>query len=157
MSGSPAWTSGTGRRNPRSTWLWNRQGLSAEAPQDRGKQILLLRRLTQAFTLGTGAKQWHHRSLGQTYLWVFESLLRRQQSAVVYCGGKDTGGRCTREYSSAWILLELAILAPRPDSTQQPTGSNAGTPQAKPPPRLEHCPTHQQTGCLKSSWANSCQ
>ena len=42
MSGSPAWRSGTGRRNPSSTWLWNRQGLSAEAPQDWGKQILLL-------------------------------------------------------------------------------------------------------------------
>ena len=32
-------------------------------------------------------------SLGQTYLWVLEGLLRRWGSAVAYCQGKDTGGR----------------------------------------------------------------
>ena len=105
--------------------------------------------------LGPWAKQWLHRSLGQTYLWVLEALLGRRGSAVAHCRGKDTGGRDAMQFSSEWAPLVVTILALRPGPTQQPEGSSAGTPQAKQPTAWEHRPTHQQTGCLKLSWTHS--
>ena len=89
------------------------------------------------------------------------SLLKRQQPSFKslfrdrFSGGKDTGGRGSREYWSAWALPEVPILAPRSNPTQQPTGSRAGMPQTKQPERQEHSPTHQQTRCLKLYWAHS--
>ena len=38
-----------------------------------------------------------------------------------------------RESWSTWALPGVVILAPRPGPTQQPVGSSAGMPQAKPP------------------------
>ena len=92
---------------------------------------------------------------GQTYLQDLEGLLGREGLAVAHCRNKDTGGRGPREYSSAWALLEVTTVAPRTGPTQQPAGSSAGTPQAKKTTGWEHSLTHQQTGCLKSSWAHS--
>ena len=67
-------------------------------------------------------KQWLHKYLSQAYLWVLEGFLGRKGLAVTLCGGKDTGGRGPREYSSVWALPEVTILAPRPP-IQQPAGS----------------------------------
>ena len=101
-------------------------------------------------------KQWHHTTLGQTYLLVLEGLLLRWGAAVAHGGNKDTGRDNSREYSLAWALLEAAISSPRPNLTQQPVSPSAGTPQAKQWRRRKHSHTHQQTGCLTSSWAWPC-
>ena len=77
-------------------------------------------------------------------------------AALAHCDDKDTGGSSSGEYSLVWALQEAAIFSPRPGPTQQPVGSSAGTPQAKQPTGWEHSPIHQETGCLKSSWAYSC-
>ena len=45
-------------------------------------------------------KQWRHRSPGQSYLLVLDSLFCRQGLAVVYSGDTDTGGRGPRDYFS---------------------------------------------------------
>ena len=79
----------------------------------------------------------------------------KQGLAVAHCGGKDTDGRGPRKCWLVWALSELPISAPRAGPIQQPTGSRAGTPQAKQQARQENNPTHQQTGCLNSSWAYS--
>ena len=152
MAGSSAWGSGIKRKSPQSIWLWRPVGLDFRSSTGLGETETPL---LVACALGPRAKQWLRRSLGKTYLWVLEGLLGRQGSAVIYCRGKDTGGGAPREYSSAWALLEVIILAPRPGPTQQPSGSSAGMPQAKQPTGWEHSPTHRQTGCLKSSRAHS--
>ena len=71
---------------------------------------------------------------------------------MAHCGHKGTGGSSSGKHSLAWALLEVTIFSPRPSPTQQPTGM----PQANQPTGEEHSPTHQQTGCLKSSWAHRC-
>ena len=48
-------------------------------------------------------------------------------------------------------LTEVAILALRPGCIQQPAFFSAGIPQVKQQTAWAHSPTHQQTGCLKSS------
>ena len=157
MSGSPVWGSGIGRRRPQRIWLWRPAGLEyknftglgeTEIPPLEGAH-----KVSRA--LGPRAKQWIHRSLSQTYLQVLEVLLGRQGSAMAHCGGKDTVGGGPREYSSVWILSEVAILASRPGPTQHTAGSSAGMAQAKQPTGWEHSPTHQKTGCLKLSWVTA--
>ena len=136
MSGSPAWESGIRRRSSQSIWLWRPVGLECmrsstglretETPLSEGAH-----KVSRALELRE--KKWLHRNLGQTYPWALEGLLRRHVSAVAHCGGKDTGGGVPWEYSFAWALLEVTILALRPGPTQQPASSSAGTPQAKQP------------------------
>ena len=61
-----------------------------------------------------------------------------------------------RDCVVAWTFFVIALfwnwneLAPRPGPTSQ-----APVPSAKQPTGWEHNPTHQQTGCLKTSWAHS--
>ena len=136
---------------PRASGFEGQQGLSARAPQDWGNRDSILEGCTQSLMhTGTqGKKQWLHISLGQTYPLVLERLPRKWGAAVAhFCGEKDTGGRANTEYSSAWALLEAAILTPRPGPTQQPVGSSAGTPQHKQATGWGNGPAHQQTGCL---------
>ena len=52
---------------------------------------------------------------------------------------------------------EVAIFSPKPGPTPDPIRSSTGNPQGRQPTGWEHRPTHQQTGCLKSSWAHNCQ
>ena len=101
-----------------------------------------------------GKKQWLHRSLCQTYLLVLEGLSGRQMVAVAHCRNKDIGCGGTG-YSLAWAVLDATTLMPRPSSTPQSEGGSGGISQAKQPTGQEHGPTHQQTGCLKSSWVYS--
>ena len=68
-----------------------------------------------------------------------------------HCRDKNTGGDSSGEYSLVWALLEAAIFSPTLGPTQHLLGSSAGTPQAKELTGWEHSPTHQQTGCQKSS------
>ena len=96
-----------------------------------------------------GKKQWPHKRLGQTYLLVLEGLLQRQGASVANCKDEDTDSSSSDEYSLVWACLEAAIPFPRPNPTQEPVDSRLPTEQ-------EHSPTHQQTGCLKSSWAEPC-
>lgn len=61
-------------------------------------------------------------------------------------------------HSTAWTLLVVDILAHycqdlAPLNTLYPS---AGMPQAKQLTGWGHSHTHQQTGCIKSSWAHSC-
>ena len=49
--------------------------------------------------LGSRAKQYFQGSLGQTYLWVLEGLMRRQGLAVAHCGGNNTDHGGLRKYS----------------------------------------------------------
>ena len=49
------------------------------------------------------------------------------------------------------LCSRLPFLCQDLAPTRQPEGSRAGMPQAKQPTEWEHSPTHQQTGCLKSS------
>ena len=46
-------------------------------------------------------KQGLHKNLDQTYLWVLEGLLGKQEVAVAHYGGQDIGGRDLMEYSWA--------------------------------------------------------
>ena len=146
----PSWGPDIGRRSPQSIWFWRPAGLECRSSTGLGetKTPYLEGAHKVSCALGPTAKQWLHRSLGQTYLWVLESLLGRWGSALTHCWGKDTGGGVPWEYSSSWALLEVAILPLRPGPTQLPAGSSAGTSQAKQPIGWEHSPTHQQTGCL---------
>ena len=98
-------------RAPRASGFEGQGRLSAEAPQNWGRQIIHSWRVhTRSHAhQDPGQKQWLHRSLGQTYLWVLEGLLGRQGWAMVHCGDKKTRGRGTREYSSVWVLLGVAI------------------------------------------------
>ena len=98
---------------------------------------------------GPGPKQWLHRSLSQTYLWVFVGLPWRQASAVAHCGTR------TLVVEAPWNirlheLLKATILALRPGTTQLPDGSNTGTPQAR------QQPDPSQTSYQKLSWAPGC-
>ena len=69
-------------------------GLSTGAPQDWGKQTLLLESENKfSCALGQGQRQWLHRSLGQTYLLVSKDLLEKWGPAVAHCEDKDIGGR----------------------------------------------------------------
>ena len=148
MSLSPAWGSGTETRSSQSICPWRSAGL-----EYWGKQRLHSWRAHTRFHVHqkTWTNQWLHRSLGQTYRWVLEDLLVRQKSVVAHWGGKDTGGRGSREHSSVWALPEVTILVLRTGPTQQPTGSSAGMPQAKQPTEWEHSTTHEQTGRPKPS------
>ena len=101
-----------------------------------------------------GKRQWLHRSLCQTYLLVLEGLSGRQMVAVAHRRNKDVGCGGTG-YSLVWAVLDAPTLMPRPSFTQQSKGASCGMSQAKQPMRQEHGPTHQQTGCLKSSWVYS--
>ena len=103
-----------------------------------------------------GKKQWPHKSLGQTYQLVLERLLWRWGAAMAHYRDKDDGSSSSVEYSLVWALLEVTVFSIRPGQTQQPVGSCAGKPQAKQPTGQENSTIHQQTGCLKSSWAQSC-
>ena len=133
ISDYPAWGSGIGRRSPQSIWLWRPVGLECRGSTGMGEtETLLLEGAHKvSCTLGPRPKQWLHRSLGQTFLWVLEHLLGRWESAVARCGGKDTGGRPPREYWLAWAVPEVTILAMRLGPNQQPSGSSAGMLQAK--------------------------
>ena len=91
-----------------------------------------------SYALRPSTKQWLKMVLNQTYLWVLKCLLGRQGLAIIHCGGKDTGSRGTREYSSAWAQPEVIILDPRPGPTKQPTGSSDEIPQTKQPTGWEH-------------------
>ena len=55
-------------------------------------------------------KQGLHKNLDQTYLWVLEGLLGKQEVAVAHYGGQDIGGRDLMEYSWAWAPVKAAIL-----------------------------------------------
>ena len=82
---------------PRAFGFQSWQGLSAGAPQDWGKQGLHSWRVHKvSCSLGPRAKQWLHRSLGQTYLCVLEGLLGRCWSTVAHRRGKDTGPEAPR-------------------------------------------------------------
>ena len=94
--------------------------------------------------------------LDHTYLLVLEGLLPRWEAGVAHCGEEDTDSGSSGKYSLRWALLEVAIFSPRPSPTQQPVSSSAETPQAKQSTGQEYSPTHQQTGCLTSSWAWPC-
>ena len=150
--------SGIGRRSPQSIWLWRPVRLECRSSRGLGEteNPLLESAHKVSRALGPRAKQWLHRSLGQTYLQVLKGLLRRWRSTATHHEGKDPGGRGPSEYSLAWTLLEVTILALRPGLTQQPAGSSAGMPEAKQPTGWEHSSTHQQTGCLNLSWSHSC-
>lgn len=73
---------------------------------------------------------------------------------MAHCRGKDTGGRGLRECSSARALERLLFGQTTPGPTQQSAGFNVQMPQAK-QTRWEYSPSHQQTGCLKSSFAHN--
>ena len=157
MSGYPAWGSGIGRRSPQRIWLWRPAVLEYRRSTGLGetKTSLLEGAHKISHALGPRAKQWLHRRLGQTYLWVLEGLLGRWGSAVAHCGGKETDARGPREYSLEWALPDVTTLALRPGPTQLPAASNAQTLQAQQPTGWEYSHTPQQTGCLKSFWAYS--
>ena len=148
MLGSSAWWSGIWRRSLQSMWLWRPVGLECKssARLEETETPFLEGAHKVSCELQPRAKQWLHRSLGQTYLWVLEGLLGRQGLAVAHCSGKDTGSGGPREYFSAWVSLlpEVAILVLRPGPTQQPAGSSAWTPRTKQPTRWEYSPTHWQ-------------
>ena len=143
-----------GGRTPRECGFEGQWGLTAAISW--GNRNATLRGHTQGlmYTRNQRKKQWPHKSLGQTYLLVLEGLL--QSWKVDYCGDGDIGsgdpGKCSLRYA----LFETTIFSSRPGPAQQRVGSSAITPQAKQPTGWEHSPIHQQTGCLKSSWINSC-
>ena len=99
MSGSPAWGSGIGKRSPQSIWHWRSVGLECrsctglmetETPLLEGSH-----KVSHALGPRPRAKQWLHRSPGQTYLWISESL----EEAEVGCGsmwGQGPGGGSLR-------------------------------------------------------------
>ena len=102
-------------------------------------------------------KQWPRKTLGQTYLLVLEGLLHRQGVAAAahcrqrhwwqqFCGIFTSGSSPESCYflTKAWPHLTAC-------------SSSAGTPQAKQPTGWEYSSSHQQTGCLKPSWAHSCR
>ena len=146
---------------PRAFGFEGQQGLIAGAPGDWEKQRLhSWKAHTGSFTCwDPGQTQWIYRSLSRTYLLVLEGLLGRRGVAVALSGSVDTGGGDFWECSATWTLkvadIWLGSSASRPGPTQKPVGSSAGTTQAKQQTGWEHRPTHQQTGCLKTSWAIS--
>ena len=135
-------------------WLWRSVGFDCRNSTGLGETETSVLESTHRVSCAPGPRgknQWPHKRLGQTYLLVLEGLLRRRGAAVAHCGDKDMGGGSSEKYSLVWTLLEATIFSPRPGPSQQSAGSSAGTPQAKQPTGWEHSPTHQQTGCLKSS------
>ena len=105
---------------PLSIWLWIPSGLECRSSTGLGETETppVEGACKVSHAMGPRTKQLLHRSLGQTHLWVFEGLLERLESAVVHCGGKDTGRRSLREYSLLWGFLEVSIWAPRSGPTQ---------------------------------------
>ena len=95
-------------------------------------------------------KHCFHKSLSQTYLLVVEGLLGTQAGS---CGSRWGQRHWGRQFRA--VLVDMSppggCLLTRPGLTQQPTGSRAGTPQAKQPRGWEYNPSHQQTGYLMSS------
>ena len=143
-----------GRRAPRECGFEGQWGLITELSW--GNRNATLRGHTQDFmcTRNQRKKQWPHKSLGQTYLLVLEGFL--QSWKVDCCGHGDIGSGDPGKCSLGYALFEATIFSSRPGPAQQPVGSSAVTPQAKQLIGWEHSPIHQQTGCLKSSWINSC-
>ena len=72
----PAWGSGIGR-SPMSIGLWRPTGLECRNSTGPGETEIILWEDAHKVScvLGTMAKQWLHRILGETYLWVLEGLL----------------------------------------------------------------------------------
>ena len=157
MSGSPAWGSGIRGRSPQSIWLWRPAGLDCRSSTGLGEAETPF--LEDAHNVlhvpGPRAKA------------VTSQEPRPDLPASLGgcpgeagCGhGSPWGSGDSEECSSTWTLEEADVLlgssAPRPGPTQQPVGSSPGRPQAKQLTGWEHSPTHQQTGCLKTSWAHS--
>ena len=125
------------------------QNLTAGVPQDGGN-----RGTHSCVHQDPRKKQWFYRSIDWTYLLVLEGPLRRWGIAMAHLGFIDTCGGHVREHSSAWALLEADFLTSRPGPYQQPVGSSAGMFQTTQKSGWGS-PTHQQTGCLKASWAYS--
>ena len=108
MSITPTQGTGIRRRNTQSIWLWRPIGLECKTSTGLGEKETphLESSHKVSHALGPRAKQWLHKTLGQTYLQDLEGLLGMQESAVAHCGGKNTGHRCPKEYLSAWVLPE---------------------------------------------------
>ena len=128
-SGTPTWGSNIGSRSPRAFGFEGQWGLSARAPQDQEKQRLHSWWVQTMFLMHWNPRQ--SRDSIRHELDLPPCLNGSPGKAGISYGiqwGKDTGGRCSREYSLTWALPVVTIMAPRPGPTQQPAGSNAGTP-----------------------------
>ena len=155
MAGSQAWGSDVERRTPRSFWLRRPAGLECRSCKDWGKRDSTLGECPGGFTCtGTQAKQWLHRNLGQTYLWVVEGLLGRQGQLLLSVGARTEvaeapGNIHQRELSQRPPFWHWGLTLPR--SLQPPvlgclrqTTNRVGT------------QTHlSATGCPKSPWVHS--
>ena len=101
-----------GGGGPQSILLWKPGGLDCRLRETKGtmgKRLNSWRAKIRSYThWNPGQKHWFHRSLGQTYLLVFESLLGRWQ----------VGG----SYISHWVLkLVVDIVAIYVNSSWRPT------------------------------------
>ena len=125
--------SGIGKRCPHGIWLWQAAELEWRSSTGQGEtDTPLLESWAQGLTYpGTQSKQWLHRSLSQPYLWFLEGLLGWQESAVAHYWGKNINDSPGNIHQPA--PLDVTILASWPGPAQQPAGSSAGMPQAKPP------------------------
>ena len=137
---------------PRAFGFEGQRGLSAEAPQSQGKQRPYSSRVHPWFQGHWDPGQssdsigaWARPTCG---LW------------RVSCGDRVSCGSLWSQGHWWWTLQGTLISVSSPGGRhfgtetwphQQPAGSSAGTPQSKQPTGWEHSPTHQQTGCLKSS------
>lgn len=145
MSGAPAWKSGIRRRRPPAENLTFQTGRKRNSifggcmrgfmcTRTQEKKSVSWYQTRPDLVASTGGPPWGRRG----WLWLTE-----RTKTLTDIGGSG---------STHWHKLSWKLPFSHQD---QPVGSNARKPQAKQQTWWEHSPTHQQTGCLKSSWAYS--
>ena len=170
-SGSPVWWwwgIWYQEEKTQSIWLWRPVGLECKSFAGLEETETPFLKGTNKFScaLGPRAKLWLHKNLGQTYLYVLESLLGRQGLAMAHCRGRNWRQRAQG--------IITGVSSPRGHhfgnkawAHPRACSPSAGISQAKQPTQWEHqighlksswahSPTHQQISYLKSTWAHSC-
>lgn len=140
---------------PRTSGFEGWQGLTAGISQTGEKTDSTLGGCTQRSCAHwvTEQKQWLHRSLGQTYLLVLLDLLGREGAAEALCSNKTWW---QTYWGTMWTQARgrhFGSLALKPCLIQQHVSSSTGIPQTKQLTGWKNSQTHQQTRCLKTSWA----
>ena len=151
---------------PQNAWLWRSVGLTLESSRGLGEIETPLQKGTHNISHVLGPR-------AETVIWREPGL-----DLLSYLGisPREAGGNWSSPWGhrhwqkpfwgahfTTWILVQepfwnppSSLLTSGPSSApiQQSVGISSGTPQAKELTGCGHSPTHQQRGCLKTSWAH---